>query len=100
MSTQTCRVVDASGRDGRDLSSTQASRLMRPALAAHDDLLVAVRRDRPNTSWINDITQHSTRDGTVYCCAALAVYSWTIVGRSTPDRMRAELVVGALQTAC
>jgi hypothetical protein len=44
----------------------------RPALAAHVDLLY--RRfvaDRPNMLWINDITHHPTRDGTVYCRAAL-----------------------------
>jgi len=42
------------------------------ALAALDGLLC--RRfvaDRLNMLWINDITQHPTRDGTVYCRAAL-----------------------------
>ena len=50
--------------------------------------------------WVNDITQHPTRDGTVYCCAVLDVYSRMIVGWFIADHMRAELVVDALQMAC
>jgi len=72
-----------------------------PASAPHDDL---VRRrfiaDRPNMLWVTDITQHPTREGTVYCCAVLDVYSRMIVGWSIADHMRAELVVDALQMAC
>src|SRR5467141_3643853 len=73
----------------------------RPAPALHDDLVC--RRfvaDRPNMLWVTDITQHPTRDGTVYCCAVLDVYSRMIVGWSIADHMRAELVVDALQMAC
>ncbi|MDT5093104.1 MAG: putative transposase [Mycobacterium sp.] len=49
--------------------------------------------------WVTDITQHPTREGTVYCCAVLDVYSRMIVGWSIADHMRAELVVDALQVA-
>jgi transposase InsO family protein len=73
----------------------------RPAPAPHDDLVC--RRfvaERPNTLWVTDITQHPTREGMVYCCAVLDVYSRMIVGWSIADHMRAELVVDALQMAC
>jgi transposase InsO family protein len=73
----------------------------RPTSAAHEDLVC--RRfvaDRPNMLWVTDITQHPTRDGTVYCCAVLDVFSPMIVGWSIADHMRAELVVDALQMAC
>jgi transposase InsO family protein len=72
-----------------------------PAPAPHDDLVC--RRfiaDRPNMLWVTDITQHPTREGMVYCCAVLDVYSRMIVGWSIADHMRAELVVDALQMAC
>lgn len=72
-----------------------------PAAAPHDDLVC--RRfiaDRPNMLWVTDITQHPTREGVVYCCAVLDVYSRMIVGWSIADHMRAELVVDALQMAC
>jgi putative transposase len=56
--------------------------------------------DRPNMLWVTDITQRPTRDGNVYCCAVLDVYSRMIVGWSIADHMRAKLVVDALQMAC
>ena len=27
--------------------------------------------DRPNVLWLTDITEHSTREGKVYCCVVL-----------------------------
>src|SRR5260370_15378866 len=51
-----------------------------PLPACHDDLVG--RRfvgDRPNMLWVTDITEHSTSEGTVYCCAVLDVYSRMIV---------------------
>ena len=66
----------------------------------HDDLVL--RRfvaDAPNRLWCTDITEHPTRDGKVYCCAVLDVFSRQIVGWSIADHMRSELVVDALQMA-
>lgn len=72
-----------------------------PLPACHDDL---VRRrsvaDRPNTLWVNDITEHPTCEGTVYCSAVLDVYSRMIAGWSVGDHRRTDLVVDALQMAC
>jgi putative transposase len=93
------RLMRAAGIAG--ISHRRKRRGGTPAPAPHDDL---VRRrfvaDRPNMLWVTDITQHPTREGTVYCCAVLDVYSRMIVGWSIADHMRADLVVDALQMAC
>ena len=72
----------------------------RPLPAVHDDL---VRRrfvaDAPDRLWLTDITEHSTREGKVYCAAVLDVYSRRIVGWSIADHLRGELVVDALEMA-
>ena len=71
-----------------------------PVPAVHDDL---VRRqfhaDKPDRLWVTDITEHSTREGKVYCAAVLDVYSRRIVGWSIADHLRSELVVDALEMA-
>ncbi len=72
----------------------------RPAPAVHDDL---VRRrfvaSAPDRLWLTDITEHPTREGKVYCAAALDVYSRRIAGWSIADHLRGELVVDALEMA-
>jgi transposase InsO family protein len=71
-----------------------------PGPAVHDDL---VNRDftasHPNTVWLTDITEHSTTEGKIYCCAIKDVHSNRIVGYSIQDRMTAHLAVSALRTA-
>lgn len=72
----------------------------RPAPAVHEDLVQ--RRfvaGAPDQLWCTDVTEHPTRDGKVYCCAVLDVFSRRIVGWSIADHIRAELVVDALQMA-
>ncbi len=34
----------------------------------------------PNELWLTDITEHPTREGKVYCCAVLDVFSRKVVG--------------------
>lgn len=72
----------------------------RPAPAVHEDL---VQRkfiaEAPDQLWCTDVTEHPTRDGKVYCCAVLDVFSRRIVGWSIADHIRSELVVDALQMA-
>lgn len=72
----------------------------RAAPATHEDL---VKRkfvaDAPNRLWVTDITEHPARDGRVFCCAILDVFSRRIVGWSIADHIRSELVVDALQMA-
>ncbi len=71
-----------------------------PATAAHDDL---VRRQfaaaGPNQVWLADLTEHRTAEGKLYVCAIKDLWSNRIVGWAISDRMKARLVVAALETA-
>ena len=72
----------------------------RAAPATHEDLVK--RRfvaDAPNRLWVTDITEHPAKDGRVFCCGVLDVFSRRIVGWAIADHVRSELVVDALQMA-
>ena len=72
----------------------------RPGPPVNDDLL---RRDftavEPNRKWVTDLTEHSTAEGKVYCCAIKDLFSNRIVGHAVSDRMTADLAITALRTA-
>jgi putative transposase len=72
----------------------------KPGTPAHDDL---VRRDftaeAPNQLWLADITEHPTGEGKLYCCAIKDVFSNRVVGWSIDSRMKAGLVVAAIEMA-
>jgi transposase InsO family protein len=71
-----------------------------PGTSSHDDL---VRREftasAPNQLWLADITEHRTDEGKLYLCAIKDVFSNRIVGWSIDSRMKARLVVAAIETA-
>lgn len=70
------------------------------ATAAHDDL---VKRDftaaRPNELWVVDITEHRTAEGKLYLCAIKDMWSNRIVGWAIDSRMKARIVVAAIEMA-
>ncbi len=72
----------------------------KPGAPSHDDL---VRRnftaDTPNVLWLADITEHWTDEGKLYCCAIKDLFSNRIVGYSIDSRMKARLVVAAIEMA-
>jgi len=76
------------------------SKTAKPGTPSHDDL---VRRDFtadvPNQLWLSDITEHWTREGKLYVCAIKDVYSNRIVGWAIDERMKARLVVAAIEMA-
>ena len=97
------RVVWRICRDNRWWScfgKPKRSKGSKPGTPAHDDL---VRRDftatAPNELWLTDITEHWTREGKLYLCAIKDVYSNRIVGWSIDSRMKARLVVAAVEMA-
>ena len=49
--------------------------------------------------WVMDITEHPTSEGKVYLGVVLDAWSGRVVGWSTADHMRSELVVDAVQMA-
>ena len=67
---------------------------------AHDDLVRRVfTAEAPNRLWLSDLTEHRTDEGKLYLCAIKDVFSNRIVGYSIDDRMKARLVVAALNNA-
>lgn len=72
----------------------------KPGAPSHDDL---VRRnftaDAPNVVWVADLTEHWTDEGKLYCCAIKDLFSNRIVGYALDSRMKARLVVAAIEMA-
>ena len=56
-------------------------------------------RAEPNQLWVTDITEHSTREGKVYCAVVLDVFSHRVVGWSIDSSPTASLVTNALGMA-
>jgi transposase InsO family protein len=56
-------------------------------------------RNRPNELWLTDITEHSTREGKIYCCVVLDSFSRRVVGWSIDSTQTTSLVLNALGMA-
>ena len=54
---------------------------------------------QPNEVWLTDITEHPTREGKLYCCGVLDMYSRKIVGWAIGRRCTSDLVNTALMNA-
>jgi putative transposase len=63
--------------------------------------LVQRRFDRPapDQLWVTDITEHPTREGKVYCCVVLDVFSRRVVGWAIDTHQATPLVTNALGMA-
>jgi putative transposase len=71
-----------------------------PAAATVSDLVRRdFRRNGPNQLWVTDITEHPTREGKLYCCVVLDVFSRRVVGWAIDSRQRADLATNALGMA-
>lgn len=55
--------------------------------------------DRPDALWLTDITEHPTREGKVYCCVVLDLFSRKVVGWAIDRRCETALVNDALAMA-
>jgi len=55
--------------------------------------------DWPNELWLSDSTEHKTAEGKLCACAIKDLFSKRIVGYSISDRMKARIVVDALNNA-
>jgi putative transposase len=49
--------------------------------------------------WVTDITEHPTREGKLYCCVVLDVFSRRVVGWSIDTHQATPLVTNALGMA-
>jgi len=72
-----------------------------PANAATEEDLVErnFRASAPNELWLTDITEHPTREGKVYCCVVLDLFSRRVVGWAIDRRCESTLVNDALSMA-
>lgn len=72
----------------------------KPGAPSHDDLVRRVfSADAPNVVWVTDLTEHWTDEGKLYLCAIKDLYSNRIVGWAIDSRMKARLVVAAIEMA-
>jgi putative transposase len=55
--------------------------------------------DGPNRLWVTDITEHPTREGKVYCCVVIDVFSRRVVGWAIDTAQQADLATNALGMA-
>ena len=53
----------------------------------------------PNQLWLTDITEHPTREGKLYCCVVLDLYSRKVISWAIDRRCEAALVNDALAKA-
>ena len=54
---------------------------------------------RPDELWLTDITEHPTRDGKLYCCVVLDVFTRAAVGWAMSRRATSDMVNAALLMA-
>jgi transposase InsO family protein len=72
----------------------------KPGTPSHDDLVCRnFTAAAPNELWLADLTEHWTDEGKLYCCAIKDVFSNRIVGWAIDSRMKARLVVAAVEMA-
>ncbi len=55
--------------------------------------------DGPNRLWVTDITEHPAREGKVYCCVVIDVFSCRVADWATGTAQRADLATNALGMA-
>ena len=68
-----------------------------PAQKAVTDLVERkFSEDGPNRLWVTDITEHPTREGKVYCCVVIDVFSRRVVGWAIDTAQRADLATDQL----
>lgn len=82
------------------LPATQKSIRNLVNVATYEDLVNRnFQAGAANALWLTDITEHPTREGKVYCCVVLDLYSRKAVGWAIDRRCEATLVNDALSMA-
>jgi putative transposase len=73
------RIMNEQGLSG--LPQQKKGRRSLVNVATHEDLVQRnVTASSPNSLWLGDITEHKIREGTLYCCVVLDMYSRRVVG--------------------
>jgi putative transposase len=69
-------------------------------VATYEDLVNRnFQAGEANALWLTDITEHPTREGKIYCCVVLDLFSRKVVGWAIDRRCEATLVNDALSMA-
>jgi transposase InsO family protein len=63
------------------------------------NLLKEKNIDTPNTAWVSDITYISTREGWLYLCVIIDIFSRQVIGWSMGERLTDNLAINALLQA-
>jgi transposase InsO family protein/transposase-like protein len=77
----------------------RAFRSMANTATAADLVERRFARPQPDQLWVTDITEHPTREGKLYCCVVLDVFSRRVVGWSIDSHQATPLVTNALAMA-
>lgn len=57
------------------------------------------KASKPNEKWVTDITYIQTKEGWLYLCVYIDLFSRAVIGWSMGDNMKTELVLNALRMA-
>jgi len=71
----------------------------KPAVVAPNHLERQFKPERPNQSWVTDITYIRTHEGWLYLAVVLDLFSRQVIGWSMGSRIDTELVLNALGMA-
>ncbi|MDX2565497.1 IS3 family transposase, partial [Streptomyces sp. TX20-6-3] len=97
------RLMRQAGLVGRHRRLRHRTTVPDPHAVARPDLVFRDFQPGPaaiGTRWCGDITYIATAEGRLYLATVIDIASRRVVGRATADHLRAELVAGALTTAC
>ncbi|MCX5441194.1 IS3 family transposase [Streptomyces sp. NBC_00063] len=97
------RLMRGAGLQGRHRRRRQLTTIPDPRAGARPDLIVrdfAPDPDGLDARWCGDITYVATDEGWLYLATVIDIASRRVVGWSTADHLRTELVADALQSAC
>ncbi|MGW2638585.1 IS3 family transposase [Streptomyces sp. NPDC001348] len=97
------RLMRDAGLQGRHRRRRRLTTIPDPRAASRPDLVVrdfAPAQDALDTRWCGDITYIPTEEGWLYLATVIDIASRRVVGWSTADHLRTELVADALTSAC
>ena len=97
------RLMRTAGLQGRHRRRRQLTTIPDPRAAARPDLVVRNFAADPNgldSRWCGDITYVPTEEGWLYLATVIDIASRRVIGWSTADHLRTDLVADALTAAC
>ena len=92
-----CRLCSHAGITSRHARKRGKKR--RPFAGARRPRGPCLHAHGANRLWLTDLTEHPTREGTLYLCAVKEAWSRRIVGYAIDQRMTSQLAVDALRMA-